>query len=377
MIPPKLEVALQLTAFNNINAVILIDEKLDIVWKNKQFQKLFSEDFSIIDQIKIINNVDFEYKIKQGEKFSVQFNLPGIFFGYTVFFSPIQQNEKFYLLEFVAKSDTDLIVQNTDIKDILQTLSIHFRAPISRISNVMENMEREINKEQISNEILKNCVLAIDKGCRQLLKSFTNFIDVARYSSGLYELETSFIFVPTFLHNFIESCKEQLALQNKNIPIHLHLEKENCYANFDENKITLALVNIIANSCIYTKKNNHIEIYLKQNKQEKNFTITIQDFGIGMDKITCKNATIPYFIGCKNFNYAPSQGLGLALTKYIITLHHGEIKISSKEKLGTTVEITLPLNIDENSKNVLNSPARAVTNQKFSQIAIQFAFNQF
>ena len=47
------------------------------------------------------------------------------------------------------------------------------------------------------------------------------------------------------------------------------------------------------------------------------------------------------------------NGLGLALAKRIIDLHHGEIAVSSKENKGTTFTVSLPINIArERSSNI-------------------------
>ena len=179
------------------------------------------------------------------------------------------------------------IIENVDMRNIIQTFSFQLRSPISRISNAAESIENNINGKNINSKNFKAKITSIDDSCRQLLRSVSNFVDITKYSLGLFELELSLVSVPQFLHNLIKECAIQPNANN--IPIKFHNKNTICYTNFDEKKITLAIVNIIVNSCMYTKPGNHIDVYLKTNKETQNFTITIQDHGVGMDEKTCAN----------------------------------------------------------------------------------------
>ena len=307
----------------------------------------------------------------------MQINLINTAIKYRVDFSPIECEGKiYYTLEFILQEETMGIIENVDMRNIIQTFSFQLRSPISKISNAAESIESNINGKNINSKNFKAKITAIDDSCRQLLRSVSNFIDITKYSLGLFELELSLVSVPQFLHNLIKECATQPNANN--IPIKFHNKNTTCYTNFDEKKITLAIVNIIVNSCMYTKPGNHIDVYLKTNKEAQTFTITIQDTGVGMDEKTCANATFPYFTGNSGVNNLPyTQGLGLTLSKYIIELHNGSLKITSQKGIGTTVEITLPINLSQSPIQVLHSPLPQYIKNKFSIVAIQFAFEVF
>lgn len=296
---------------------------------------------------------------------------------YHVDFSPIEcEGKVYYTLEFILQEETMGIIENVDIRNIMQAFSFQLRSPISRISNAAESIENNIADKNIDSKNFKAKITSIDNSCRQLLRSVSNFIDITKYSLGLFELELSLVSVQQFLHNLIKECAMQPNANN--IPIKFHNKNTICYTNFDEKKIALAIVNIIVNSCMYTKPGNQIDVYLKTNKEAQNFTITIQDTGVGMDEKTCANATFPYFTGNSGVNNLPyTQGLGLTLSKYIIELHNGSLKIASQKDIGTTVEITLPINLNQNPSQVLHSPVPQYVKNKFSIVAIQFAFEVF
>ncbi len=262
------------------------------------------------------------------------------------------------------------------MRNIIRAFSFQLRSPISKISNAIESIENNIESKNINSKHFKAGIASIDDNCKQLIRGVSNYVDITKYSLGLFELELSLVAVPQFLNNLAEECAAQPNANN--IPIKFHNKNITCYTNFDEAKITLAIANIIVNSCMYTKPGNPIDIYLTIEQKAQNFTITIQDSGIGMDETTCANATLPYFTGNSGVGNLPyTQGLGLALSKYIIELHKGSLKITSQKDVGTTVKITLPINLSQNSNQVLHSPMPQYIKNKFSIVAIQFAFEVF
>lgn len=378
MLPKALKSALELLAFNNINATVLVDSNFNIMWQNNRFSELFAKEYSIANLLKQkLADSNIAAEIKKKNKFSMQINLINTAIKYRVDFSPIECEGKiYYTLEFILQEETMGIIENVDMRNIIQTFSFQLRSPISKISNAAESIESNINGKNINSKNFKAKITAIDNSCRQLLRSISNFVDITKYSLGLFELELSLVYVPQFLHNLIKECATQPNANN--IPIKFHNKNTTCYTNFDEKKITLAIVNIIVNSCMYTKPGNHIDVYLKTKKEAQTFTITIQDTGVGMDEKTCVNATFPYFTGNSGVNNLPyTQGLGLTLSKYIIELHNGSLKIPSQKGIGTTVEITLPINLSQSPSQVLHSPLPQYIKNKFSIVAIQFAFEVF
>jgi signal transduction histidine kinase len=66
--------------------------------------------------------------------------------------------------------------------------------------------------------------------------------------------------------------------------------------------------------------------------------ITFEDQGQGIPTETVKNIFDPFFT-----TKDTGTGLGLAITHKVITEHSGEIKVKSREGIGTTFTIWLPM----------------------------------
>ncbi|MCK5145304.1 PAS domain S-box protein [bacterium] len=111
---------------------------------------------------------------------------------------------------------------------------------------------------------------------------------------------------------------------------------------FDPILIEQALMSILNNAMKANVKNSDIRVELKIIKKSgkdrhEYAAISIIDHGIGMSKDVLQQLFTPFFTTREQ-----GLGLGLALAKNFIGLHHGDILIESELAAGTTVTIMLP-----------------------------------
>ena len=106
--------------------------------------------------------------------------------------------------------------------------------------------------------------------------------------------------------------------------------------------LKIAITNIVLNACKYSD-NKEVTISLLINLQEA--IIKIEDAGIGIPKEELKNIYDPFFRASNTKKY-DGFGIGMPLSNNIIQLHKGSIAVQSSINVGTTVQISLPLNIN-------------------------------
>lgn len=106
--------------------------------------------------------------------------------------------------------------------------------------------------------------------------------------------------------------------------------------------ITQAVENIVENAIQYSKENSSIEIEVKLHK---NFlTINIRDTGIGIpEQLIHRIFDKFYRVDSSRSRHTGGRGLGLTLTKAIIELHNGTIKVKSEEGMGTVFTLHIPI----------------------------------
>ncbi|MBF2066390.1 MAG: response regulator [Calothrix sp. C42_A2020_038] len=109
----------------------------------------------------------------------------------------------------------------------------------------------------------------------------------------------------------------------------------------DEKLLRHILTNLLTNAIKYSPDGGIVKFDLFCLQEEVIFRI--QDKGIGIpyadqEKLFCS------FHRCRNVGKIPGNGLGLSIVKQYVELHGGEISFVSKEGVGTTFIVSIPLN---------------------------------
>lgn len=143
--------------------------------------------------------------------------------------------------------------------------------------------------------------------------------------------------IQTLIQSVIKFLTPETALHNVKINSDFRSE---IIASCDENQIKQVLLNLLQNAFDASPEKSEIVILLEVLNRDY-FQITIKDYGYGISEERQKNLFEPFFTTKEK-----GTGLGLMTCKRIIELHHGKISISSKENMGTIVEIMLPFHVD-------------------------------
>ncbi|WP_282071985.1 hybrid sensor histidine kinase/response regulator transcription factor [Polaribacter atrinae] len=114
---------------------------------------------------------------------------------------------------------------------------------------------------------------------------------------------------------------------------------------YDKDKMEHILYNILGNSFKYTPKEGNIILTVKPINKKEVLKISISDSGSGIPKEELEDI-FKLFYRSTNKNEAKGTGIGLALTKELVTLHKGRIKVSSSKSEGTTFTFKLPVSED-------------------------------
>ena len=144
--------------------------------------------------------------------------------------------------------------------------------------------------------------------------------------------------VPTDPKEFLTtilSC-EKTMLDYLGITLEIHIENTSPQILLDRIKMRQAIFNLIRNSCeAISYPGGKITVGLR--KINDRICISIKDNGCGMTETQTANIFQP-FVTYKS----EGTGLGLAVTSEIMAAHHGQIKVTSTPKQGTTFSLYLP-----------------------------------
>jgi signal transduction histidine kinase len=108
-------------------------------------------------------------------------------------------------------------------------------------------------------------------------------------------------------------------------------------------KLEQMLINLLDNAVKYTDRGG---IAVSVDVQDKRVRIRVADTGIGIPKDDIPRIFERFYVVDKSRSRKyGGTGLGLSIVKHIVLLHHGTIHIESALGQGTTVMVTLPINL--------------------------------
>ncbi len=147
---------------------------------------------------------------------------------------------------------------------------------------------------------------------------------------------------------FIDAIKTlKLNLKQKNIKIRFYCSG-NIYVYCDKVLLQSLFVNILSNAIKASSEDSEIIILAKADVNE--VYISIEDFGVGIDKVIINNITEEFFIADKS-RKGENNGLGLSIAKEIASIHKTNLKFDSEIGRGTCVSLGLKggVKIEKNS----------------------------
>jgi CheY-like chemotaxis protein len=251
-----------------------------------------------------------------------------------------------------------------EIKNILISI-ISFiensKITIEPISNIFNNNYKNNEvKESLSPEYSKN-----------FLKSLCHFgmnliYDVNRLSKQEtktinFEEEKNRFNINEALNFCVQMFESRCIFEKKNIKIKTSIKLPNnkLINSINQIKFKQVIINLLSNSYKFTV-NGYIKISaIKQNDKIK---ITIKDTGVGFSENEMKNINSPFnLIKSNQYLNKNGSGLGLYITKEILSIYGSELKYESKKGLGTKFWFEI------DDKNIIIDPDMIISNN-FKQL---------
>tara|TARA_R110000868_G_scaffold93190_1_gene258062 strand:- start:27278 stop:31375 length:4098 start_codon:yes stop_codon:yes gene_type:complete len=119
---------------------------------------------------------------------------------------------------------------------------------------------------------------------------------------------------------------------------------------YDKDKMEHVLFNLLSNAFKFTPKGGAITLDVIVEDWERNVKISVTDSGPGIPKEELDNI-FQLFYQSDSGKQKVGTGIGLALTKELVDLHHGKIDVKSEPVKGTCFSVIFP--IDENRNDSL------------------------
>ncbi|RKY98284.1 MAG: hypothetical protein DRQ13_03710, partial [Ignavibacteriae bacterium] len=215
-------------------------------------------------------------------------------------------------------------------------ISHEFRTPLTLILGPSESIIRETTKEEIKKKAGK-----IKKNANRLLALINQLLDLSKLDAGRLKLETSCSNIVTFVKGVamsFESVGEQ-----KDILLKIRTTNNKIEVYFDKEKMEKILTNLLSNAFKFTSVGGKITVSVSET-DKNSVTIKIRDTGIGISEEEIPRLFDRFYqVDSSQTREQKGTGIGLSLTKELVELHQGSLKVESKQGKWTEITVTLPL----------------------------------
>lgn len=249
----------------------------------------------------------------------------------------------------------DKQISQAKINFFMQTAH-DIRTPLTLIKAPLGEI---LKNEQLTEQGTTNLNLAIQStdNLSELANNLMDFQKEELYSSKIsvvrYELNQ-------YIQNYMQQFKAYA--EQKGIDFQYKSSFTSLEVWIDQNKIDSILQNLLSNALKYTPKGGSVTIETDHNKNR--WILTIKDTGIGISKEDQKKLFKFLFRGKNATNQLiTGSGVGMLLTYRLIKNHEGKISFSSTENVGTTFQLSFPIQsehyqyrnegVDQNLRTVL------------------------
>ncbi|MFP4298522.1 MAG: ATP-binding protein [Spirulinaceae cyanobacterium] len=247
------------------------------------------------------------------------------------------QRLKHLEIEVQARSRS-LEAANHAKSELLSTMSHELRTPLTSIIGfsrmLLEQIYGDLNLKQ------DQYVKAIFTAGEHLLSLINDLLDISKIEAEKEELALEPLAVEEVCRSAISLLQEQAHQAGLDLNLEIHPEATLCYA--DQRRLKQILVNLLSNAIKFTETGS---VTLKVTPHHNTLNFAVIDTGIGLKPEDLENLFQPFYQGkTHRHSLHKGTGLGLALSRKLARLHHGDLTVESELNQGSCFTLKIPLN---------------------------------
>lgn len=242
-------------------------------------------------------------------------------------------------LKKLEELNLSLLEVNNHKNKFISNMSHELRTPLNAIIGFSDMLQGEHYGSM--NELQKHYIGIIQDSASHLLNLINDILDLSKIDADSVALEIINIPPEEIVDPIVKMIKPQMV--DKNLDLTICIDENVASVSADIRKAKQILLNILSNSIKFTMNFGKIDIKVEK-IDDKYARFTISDTGIGIKEEDKKKIFTEFFQAddLKDINVT-GAGIGLALSKRLIQLQHGEINFSSQWGKGSEFWFTLPL----------------------------------
>lgn len=221
----------------------------------------------------------------------------------------------------------------------LANVSHELRTPLNAIMGFSEAMQTQILGPLGHPKYTEYADHIFGSG-QHLLRLIKDILDLSKMEEGRFEITgtpTAIAQIADQVWHFVE-----WDLQQQNIQFIRNIPNDLPKVNVDERGLTQILTNLLSNAVKFTKPGGTVEITAWL-REDNGLSFFVRDNGVGIAPDNLERAMEPFIqVDSDTARKVKGTGLGLPITKSLVELHGGIIRLDSALGVGTKVTVHLP-----------------------------------
>jgi signal transduction histidine kinase/DNA-binding response OmpR family regulator/ligand-binding sensor domain-containing protein len=223
-------------------------------------------------------------------------------------------------------------------------ISHEFRTPLTLIQGPLEDLRAGLHGPLSSAEAGEQVEIAL-RNSRRLLGLVNQLLAIARAESGRLKLRARPADFLAFIRRLVEALRP--IARRKNIELNVSAPEQLPHMFFDPEHMERIFTNLVGNATKFTPAGGHVTVDIRSNKQDDTgewLVVEVRDDGPGIPTADLERIFERFYRRAHpGGGYQPGTGIGLALARELVLLHHGTIDVDSTEGQGSTFTVRLPV----------------------------------
>jgi len=237
---------------------------------------------------------------------------------------------------------------NQHKSEFLANMSHELRTPLNAIIGFSELLQEQL--APTINDRQRRYLDNVRDAGGHLLALINDVLDLSKVEAGRIELRPETIVLETLLAPVVAATREAARIQD--VEFTVATDGDDRTLHVDAGRVRQVLFNLLSNAVKFTPAGGRVTLLATLAGGALDLVVTDTGIGIPLDKQDRVFGTFERFHEGR-FS-APGTGLGLALTKRLVELHHGTIEFMSREDQGSTFHVRLPdVAVDAHARRVL------------------------
>jgi signal transduction histidine kinase len=256
---------------------------------------------------------------------------------FTVHIDPLRRDGKKDYVEVMFDDFNSMVAELGSIEaltgDFVSNVSHEIKTPLS----VIQSYALALREKELTDATRREYADTIIAASTRLNTLVTNILKLSKLESSdsnqnrrEYDLCAQ-----------LAECALQFEdkLEQKSISFTADMD-DKCVISADPELLWVAWSNLLSNAIKFTDAGGAVT--LTQTSESDSVTVTVTDTGCGIAE-SAISRIFDKFYQADTSHAAEGNGLGLALTKRVVELHHGSISVRSAAGRGSSFSVTLPL----------------------------------